>query len=77
MQSKTDSFKESAWNVIIGYLIGVVSQMVIFPVFGIIIPMSDNFLIAMWFSAVSLARSYVIRRWHDRKTRFEQIKREG
>ncbi len=63
MQTKTISFIESLVNVVIGYGIAIVSQLIIFPVFGIDIPLSDNFIIGLWFTLISLIRSYVIRRW--------------
>lgn len=51
-QSRTMSAVESVVNVAIGYGVAVVSQIAIFPLFGVI----------------SLARSYVIRRLFVRKT---------
>jgi hypothetical protein len=35
---------------------------VIFPWFGIHIPLSTNFKIGAWFTLISLVRSYVLRR---------------
>jgi hypothetical protein len=70
MQTRLASFLESVVNILIGYGVAVGSQLVIFPLFGIHIPMSDNLLIGAWFTAISLARSYVVRRafnaWHGR-----------
>ena len=63
MQTKKISLIESLVNVVIGYGIAIVSQLIIFPVFGIDIPLSDNFIIGLWFTLISLIRSYVIRRW--------------
>jgi len=62
MQSRLGSLIESAANVAIGYGVAVVSQLAIFPLFGIHIPLADNLLIGAWFTAISLARSYVVRR---------------
>ena len=41
---------ESAANVAIGYGVAVASQLAIFPLFGIKVPIGDNFAIAAWFS---------------------------
>lgn len=55
-----------AWaNVAIGYFIATGSQILIFPWFGIHIPISDNFIIGGWFTLISLIRSYLVRRWFD------------
>lgn len=67
-QSKKHSLLESFWNIFIGYIIALVSQIIIFPFFGVNIPLSDNILIGLWFTAISLVRSYVIRRWFNKKT---------
>lgn len=70
MQSKTQSLVESCVNILIGYGVAVLSQVIIFPWFGINIPIQDNLVIGLWFTAISLARSYWIRRlfnWIHRK----------
>ncbi len=64
-QSKKGSMAEAGINVLIGYVIAVGSQIAIFPMFGIHIPIGDNFLIGLWFTVISLVRSYVIRRWFN------------
>jgi hypothetical protein len=67
-QTKTHSLIESATNILIGYTVALVSQLVIFPMYGINIPLSDNIAIGAWFTVVSLVRSYVIRRWFNKVT---------
>jgi hypothetical protein len=62
MQSKAQSMVESFVNIAIGYMVAVVSQLVIFPLFGIDIPISDNLWIGAWFTIISLVRSYGLRR---------------
>jgi len=66
MQTKIQSLIESISNVLIGYLVSVGSQIIIFPMFNIHIPLSDNFMIGLWFTVVSLIRSYVIRRFFNK-----------
>lgn len=62
MQTRLGSFIESLVNVLIGYGVAIVSQILIFPWFGIHIPLSDNLLIGFWFTVISIVRSYVVRR---------------
>ena len=68
MQSRRHSFVESVTNVAIGYGVALASQLAIFPVFEIHVPLSDNLLIGGWFTLVSIGRSYVVRRWFTRRT---------
>jgi hypothetical protein len=68
MQSRHHSLIESVTNVVVGYLIAVFSQVVIFPFFDIDIPLRDNFLIGLWFTVISIGRSYALRRWFTRRT---------
>ena len=65
MQTRLESFIEAWANVLVGYLVALASQLAIFPWFAINIPFTDNLLIGAWFTAISLARSYVIRRWFN------------
>lgn len=65
MQSKLESFIESLLNVVIGYVVAILSQLIIFPLFGINIPLSSNLLIGVLFTAISLIRSYIIRRFFN------------
>jgi hypothetical protein len=53
---------EAVANVVIGYWIAVGAQMLIFPMFGVNLPLADNLMIGVLFTAVSLVRSYCLRR---------------
>ncbi len=64
-QSRTASLIESVFNVVIGYGVALASQLAIFPMFGIHLPLSDNLAIGAWFTLISLVRSYAIRRWFN------------
>ena len=68
MQSRIQSLFESVANTAIGYIIALASQLAIFPLFNIHIALQDYLLIGAWFTAISLARSYVLRRWFTRRT---------
>jgi hypothetical protein len=62
MQSKKMSLVESITNVAVGYGVAILSQIIIFPVFGISATVKDNLLIGLFFTVVSIFRSYVLRR---------------
>lgn len=61
-QSKLGSLVESVVNIIIGFVINVTAQHLVFPLFGIHILFSQNLGIAVIFTVISLTRSYVLRR---------------
>ena len=61
-QSRLMSLMESLTNVLVGYGVAVVTQMLVFPLFGLVVTVSENMLIGLIFTAVSIVRSYVLRR---------------
>lgn len=67
-QSRTHSLAESLLNVTIGYGISIAAQVVIFPLYGVRLPLHDNLMIGGLFTIVSIVRSYTLRRifnhWH-------------
>lgn len=65
MQTRIGSLFESAVNIVIGYFVALLSQLLVFPMFGIDVPLSTNLWIGAWFTVISLVRSYVIRRWFN------------
>jgi len=62
MQSRLSSALEAATNVAIGYLVSVLANVLILPVFGYNVTLGDSFAIGLAFTAVSLVRSYLLRR---------------
>ena len=67
MQTKLQSLTESITNILIGYFTALISQLLIFPLFGINVTFSDNLLIGAYFTVISLIRSYAVRRWYNAK----------
>ena len=65
------SLIESVANVIVGYGVAVVTQILIFPVFGLHTTLAQNLQMGAAFSVISIARSYILRRL------FEIILRES
>lgn len=66
MQSRLGSFVESLLNILIGYGVALVSQIIIFEWYGIQISMKDQAMIGIWFTIISIVRSYVVRRFFNR-----------
>jgi hypothetical protein len=66
-QTRLGSLIESLMNIAIGYGVAIASQVAIFPLFGINVPLATNLWIGVWFTAISLVRSYIIRRWFNAK----------
>lgn len=69
MQSRRASMIEAVANVAIGYVVAILSQLAVFPLFGIHIPLSANLWIGAWFTVISLVRSYALRRWFNARLR--------
>ena len=65
MQTRTQSLIESTANILVGYFVAVGSQILVFPFFGIHIPLSTNIYIGLWFTLISLIRSYTLRRFFN------------
>lgn len=68
MQSRLHSFIESIANVALGFSVAIASQVAIFPLFGIHVPLTTNLQIGAWFTVISIVRSYLVRRWFTRRT---------
>jgi hypothetical protein len=66
MQSKKRSFIEAVTNVLVGYLVAVISNLIVLPLFGYQVSLFDGFAIGVVFTVISLIRSYVIRRLFNR-----------
>lgn len=62
MQSRWMSLVESVTNVLVGYIVAVATQLLVFPLFGLHASLSQNLMIGLIFTGVSLVRSYLLRR---------------
>lgn len=67
-QPKAHSIIETVTNTAIGYGINFVANLLVLPLFGYKITVSDNLLIGVIYTFISIARSYALRRlfnrWH-------------
>jgi hypothetical protein len=65
-QSPTMSLIEAATNVIVGYVLAIATQIVVFPWFGIETGLSEHLTIGLAFVGVSLVRGFLLRRLFER-----------
>ena len=66
MQSKLDSFIEAWLNVLIGFGVSVLANFVIFPLVGIGASTTQIIAVGIFMTFVSVARSYLVRRWANK-----------
>jgi hypothetical protein len=65
-QSRRLSLLEAMTNVFVGYALAVLTQLIVFPWFGLTASLQDNLAIGAAFVGVSLIRSYALRRVFER-----------
>ena len=68
MQSRAMSLVEAIANVVVGYGVAVLTQILVFPLFGLHTTLVQNLTMGTIFTVVSIARSFALRRL------FEQIR---
>ena len=61
-QSRRMSLVEAIANVAVGYGLAVLTQIAVFPPFGLRVSLSDNISLGLIFTGISLARSFALRR---------------
>jgi hypothetical protein len=61
-QSRLMSLVEAITNVVVGYVLAIATQLVVFPLFGIENRLREHLAIGLAFVGVSLARGYALRR---------------
>jgi hypothetical protein len=68
MQTKLGSFIEAWINVLIGFGINFVANMLILPYYGFTsLDTATNFKIGVAFTVISVVRSYLVRRYFNEK----------
>lgn len=67
MQTKKQSFIESLTNTFIGFMVSYASTFLIFPLVGFESNSGKNLIIIIYFTFISIARGYVIRRYFNNK----------
>jgi hypothetical protein len=61
-QSRAMSLVESITNVVVGYMLAIATQIVVFPWFGIETGLAEHLTLGLAFVGVSLVRGYLLRR---------------
>ena len=61
-QTRTLSLIEAVTNVIVGYALAVITQILVFPAFGLNATLAQNLKLGLVFTVVSIARGYALRR---------------
>jgi len=62
MQTRLQSLIEAWANTLIGYVINLLVQLVVYPFYGATFTFGQNIQIGLIFMVVSIARSYILRR---------------
>lgn len=66
-QTRLGSFYEVCINILIGFAINYCANLVILPMFGFHISLTDNLLMGLLYTVISVIRGYVVRRWFEAK----------
>jgi putative effector of murein hydrolase len=56
------SLIEAISNVAVGFLVALLTQVIVFPLFGLQASFADNLALGSIFTGISIARSYLLRR---------------
>lgn len=64
-QSRLMSAIEAITNVTVGYGVAVATNWLALPLFGFAVSIGDSAVIGLVFTAVALARSYLLRRFFE------------
>ena len=62
MQSKKHSLLETCLSTFIGFVVALLTQIIVFPWFNMQVTLFDNVLISLIFTIVSIIRGYSVRR---------------
>ena len=62
MQSRWMSLVEAVTNVVVGYGLAVMTQIIVFPMFGLHAPVGENLALGAIFTILSLIRGFLLRR---------------
>ena len=64
-QSRLMSMVEAITNVVVGYGVAVMTQILIFPIFGLHTTLAQNLQMGLLFTGVSIIRSFLLRRMFE------------
>ena len=80
MQTKKQSLIETLTSVFVGWLIGVILNLTVLPLFDYNITVVDSLLVSLIFTVISVVRGYLIRRFliqrRESMTLIDRLKQE-
>lgn len=65
MQSRRASVIEAATSTIVGCIVGMVTNFIVMPYYGLHMGLADNVSLTGIFTVVSFAKSYAVRRFFN------------
>jgi hypothetical protein len=68
-QTRKQSMIEAWTNIVIGFSVNYVANYLFLPLIGASFTMAENFWIGWLYTAISIIRQYVIRRFYNRRHR--------
>lgn len=68
-QSKKQSLTETVISTFIGLAVSLITQIVVFPLYGMEVSFNQNIQITIIFTFVSIARGYFVRRYFNNAKR--------
>lgn len=77
MQSRKGSLAESIANVVVGYWVATISQIIIFGYYDVHFSLKTNMIIGVWFTLISVIRSFTLRRVFNAITTYFWRKKNG
>jgi len=69
MQTRKQSLREAVANVAVGMGVSLAVQLAAYPLMGIEVRFGQNIMLTAIFTAVSIARSYAVRRFFNNRGR--------
>jgi uncharacterized membrane protein YgaE (UPF0421/DUF939 family) len=69
MQTRKQSLFEAIMNVVVGLGVSMALNFAVFPLFGWHISLSQNLILGMIYTVVSIVRSYCLRRFFNKMHR--------
>lgn len=64
-QTRLGSLVEALINTLIGFGVSFLSALIIYPLMGIEVSLGQNLFLMVYFTIISIARSYTLRRWFN------------
>lgn len=75
-QTRVDSFMEAVTNTLIGFVISLITQVILARVYHIPMSWGTMLQVVGWFTIVSVARQYILRRLFNGRTVWQSIRRK-